>query len=55
MSAVREFADVFLEELLGEPPERQVNFRIDITKASYRLAPPKMHELSSQLQELLGK
>ena len=46
---VREFADVFPEELPGVPPERQVEFRIDlvpvtapIAKASYRLAPPEM-------------
>ena len=59
---VREFADVFPEELPGVPPERQVEFKIDlvpgaapIAKASYRLAPPEMQELSSQLQELLGK
>ena len=54
---VREFTDVFPEELPGMPPERQFEFRIDlvsvvapIAKASYRLAPPEIHELSSQLQ-----
>ena len=59
---VREFADVFPEELHGIPPERQVEFRIDlvpgaapIAKAPYRLAPPEMQELSTQLQELLDK
>ncbi|CAH1431740.1 unnamed protein product [Lactuca virosa] len=59
---VREFADVFPEELPGIPSARQVEFRIDlvpgaapIAKASYRLAPPEMQELSSQLQELMGK
>ena len=46
---VRDFRDVFLEELPGVPPERQVEFRIDlvpgaapIAKAPYRLAPPEM-------------
>ena len=60
--AVREFVDVFPEELPGIPPERKVEFRIDlvpgagpISKAPYRLAPPEMQEMSSQLQELLGK
>ena len=50
---VCEFPDVFPEELPGVPPERQVEFRIDlvpgaapIAKAPYRLAPPKMQELS---------
>ena len=59
---VWEFANVFLEELPGVPHERQVDFRIDlvpsvaaIAKVSYRLEPPEMQELSSQLQELLGK
>ena len=54
--------DVFLEELSGVPPERQVESGIEfvprvapIAKAPYRLAPPEMQELSSQLQELLGK
>ena len=46
---VREFPDVFLGELPGIPPGRQVEFRINlvpgvapITKAAYRLAPPEM-------------
>ena len=59
---VREFPDVFPEELPGVPPERQVEFGIDlvpgaapIAKAPYRLAPSEMQELSSQLQELLGQ
>ncbi|GJV54571.1 retrovirus-related pol polyprotein from transposon TNT 1-94 [Tanacetum coccineum] len=56
----REFHDVFPEELLGIPPERQVEFCIDlipgstpIAKTPYRLAPSKMQELMKQLQELL--
>ena len=59
---VREFPDVFPEELPGVPPERQVEFSIDlvltavpIAKAPYLLAPPKMQVYSSQHQELLGK
>ena len=62
VSIVRDYLDVFPEYLPEVPPERQVELRIDlasgvatIAKASYRLAPPEMHELSSQLQELLGK
>ena len=53
---------MFPEELPGIPPERQVEFRIDlvpgaapIAKAPYRLAPPEMQDLSMQLQELLDK
>ena len=51
-----EFPDVFPEELPGVPPERQVEFHVDlvpgaapISKAPYRLAPLDMQELSSQL------
>ena len=58
----REFPDVLSKELPGVPPERQVEFTIDlvlgasqIPNVSYRLAPPEMQELSSLLQELLGK
>ncbi|GJR33764.1 hypothetical protein Tco_1209448 [Tanacetum coccineum] len=53
---VRDFTDVFLEDLLGFPPQRQVEFRIDlipratlIAKSPYRLAPSEMQELSEQL------
>ncbi|KAJ9567836.1 hypothetical protein OSB04_003802 [Centaurea solstitialis] len=59
---VREFPEVFLEELPGLPPQRQVEFHIDlvpgvppIAKSPYRLAPSEMQELSNQLQELLDK
>ncbi|GJR54474.1 putative reverse transcriptase domain-containing protein [Tanacetum coccineum] len=59
---VNEFLDVFPEDLSGIPPERQVEFRIDlipgatpIAKTPYRLAPSEMKELMSQLQELLDK
>ena len=62
MLVVRDFVDVFLEKLPSVLPERHVEFRIDlvlsatlISKAPYHLVPPEMHELSSQLQELLGK
>nr|GEZ15056.1 putative reverse transcriptase domain-containing protein [Tanacetum cinerariifolium] len=48
--------------LSGIPPERQVKFRIDlipgetpIAKTPYCLAPSKMKEIMSQLQELLDK
>ena len=46
---VREFPDVFLEDLSGMPHERQVEFKIDmiagvalIANARYHLASPKM-------------
>ncbi|GJT50633.1 putative reverse transcriptase domain-containing protein [Tanacetum coccineum] len=59
---VRDFADVFPEDLTGLPPQRQVEFRIDlvpratpVAKSPYRLAPSEMQELSGQLQELQDK
>ncbi|GJS58486.1 reverse transcriptase domain-containing protein [Tanacetum coccineum] len=62
ISVVQDFVDVFLDDLSGLPPQRQVEFRIDlipgampIAKSSYRLAPSKMQELSGQLQELQDK
>ncbi|GJV65800.1 putative reverse transcriptase domain-containing protein [Tanacetum coccineum] len=59
---VREFLEVFPEDLPGLPPVRQVEFQIDlipgaapVARAPYRLAPSKMQELSNQLQgELLS-
>ncbi|GKC56944.1 putative reverse transcriptase domain-containing protein, partial [Tanacetum coccineum] len=59
---VRDFTDVFLEDLLELPPQRQVEFRVDlfhgampVAKSPYRLAPLEMQELSKQLQELEDK
>ncbi|GJV32048.1 putative reverse transcriptase domain-containing protein [Tanacetum coccineum] len=59
---VRGFTDVFSEDLLGLPLQRQVEFRIDLVpgatpveKSPYRLAPSEMQELSEQLQELEDK
>ncbi|GJU04050.1 putative reverse transcriptase domain-containing protein [Tanacetum coccineum] len=56
---VKEFPKVFLEDLPGLPPVRQVEFQINlmpgaapVTRAPYRLAPSEMQELSDQLQEL---
>ncbi|GKA00940.1 putative reverse transcriptase domain-containing protein [Tanacetum coccineum] len=59
---VREFPDVFLEDLSGLPPYREVEFRIDlipgamlVANSPYRLAPTKMQEMSNQLKELQDK
>ncbi|GKF68850.1 hypothetical protein Tco_0198529 [Tanacetum coccineum] len=59
---IRDFPEVFPEELPGLPPPRQVEFRIDlvsgavpVARAPYRLAPSEMKKLSVQLQELLEK
>ncbi|GJU78967.1 reverse transcriptase domain-containing protein [Tanacetum coccineum] len=59
---VREFLEVFPENLPGLPPVRQVEFQIDlipgaapVARAPYRLAPSEMQELSNQLQELADR
>ena len=59
---VSDFPDVFPEELPGLPPQREIEFAIDVvpgaTPASitpYRMAPVELKELKLQLQELLEK
>ncbi|GAB2303215.1 hypothetical protein Dimus_038375 [Dionaea muscipula] len=59
---VNEFPDVFPEDLPGLPPDREVEFVIDlvpgtkpISKARYRMASIELKELHAQLQELLEK
>ncbi|GKD21229.1 putative reverse transcriptase domain-containing protein [Tanacetum coccineum] len=59
---VRDFPEVFPEDLSGLPPTRQVEFQIDlvpgaapVARAPYRLAPSEMKELSEQLKELSDK
>nr|GEV83323.1 putative reverse transcriptase domain-containing protein [Tanacetum cinerariifolium] len=56
------FLEVFLDDLPGLPPPRQVEFRIDlvpgaapVARAPYRLAPSEMKEVAEQLQELSEK
>ncbi|KAD5960858.1 hypothetical protein E3N88_12330 [Mikania micrantha] len=57
---VCEYPDVFPDELPGLPPDREIEFSIDlipgaqpISKAPYRMAPLELKELKEQLQELL--
>ncbi|GKA72725.1 putative reverse transcriptase domain-containing protein [Tanacetum coccineum] len=59
---IRDFPKVFLEDFPGLPPTRQVEFQINlvpsaapVARAPYRLAPSKLQELSTQLQELSDK
>ncbi|GJS11794.1 putative reverse transcriptase domain-containing protein [Tanacetum coccineum] len=59
---VRDFPEVFLEDLSGIPPTRKVEFQIDlipsaapVARAPYQLAPSEMKEFSDQLQELSDK
>ncbi|KAL0561158.1 hypothetical protein IC582_001578 [Cucumis melo] len=59
---VRDYSDVFPEELPGLPPHREIEFAIElepgtvlISRASYRMAPAELKELKVQLHELLNK
>ncbi|GJW76167.1 putative reverse transcriptase domain-containing protein [Tanacetum coccineum] len=59
---IRDFLEVFLEDLPGIPQTGQVEFQIylihgvaPVARGPYRLAPSEMKELSDQLQELYDK
>ena len=59
---VHEFEDVFSEEVPRLPPNREVEFSIDlvprtgpVSMAPYRRAPTKLVELKKQIEELLRK
>ncbi|KAA3484453.1 Retrotransposon protein [Gossypium australe] len=59
---VCDFIDVFLEELLGLPPEWEVEFAIElvlgfasISIAPHRMAPTELKELKAWLQELTDR
>ena len=60
MPVVKEYPDVFSEELESLPPKREIVFKIDVTpevapisKMPYRMAPAELKELKLQLQDLL--
>ncbi|XP_075481165.1 uncharacterized protein LOC142521876 [Primulina tabacum] len=59
---VKEFPDVFPDEIPGFPPQREIDFSIElvsgtnpISRAPYRLAPAELRELKEQLHDLLEK
>ncbi|GJT03124.1 putative reverse transcriptase domain-containing protein, partial [Tanacetum coccineum] len=59
---VRDFPEVFLDDLSGLQPIQEIEFRIElipgatpVAKSPYRLAPSEMEELSVQLKELQDK
>ncbi|KAA0062248.1 DNA/RNA polymerases superfamily protein [Cucumis melo var. makuwa] len=59
---VKEFLDVFPGDLSGLPPDREIEFTIEllpgttpISQAPYRMAPSELKELKMQLQELVDK
>ena len=59
---VREFLDVFPDDIAELPPKREVEFTIDLIPGTvpisippYRMAPTELRELKAQLEELLSK
>jgi hypothetical protein len=59
---VQEYPDVFLEDLLGMPPDCDIEFIIDllpgappISKRSYRMLVNELAELKKQIVELQSK
>jgi hypothetical protein len=59
---VREFPDMFPDDLLGMPPERAIEFMIElqpgtapISKAPYKMSREELAELKIQLKDLLDK
>eukprot|EP00253_Pinus_taeda_P013536 PITA_13536 len=59
---IREFTDVFPEEIPELPPKGNIDFTIElvpgiapVSRAPYRMSVPELTELKMQLQELLDK
>ncbi|GKD82794.1 hypothetical protein Tco_1349633, partial [Tanacetum coccineum] len=59
---LRDFPEVFPNDLLVLPPLSEIEFRIElipeatpVAKSPYRLAPSELEELSGQLKELQDK
>ncbi|GKF21812.1 putative reverse transcriptase domain-containing protein, partial [Tanacetum coccineum] len=59
---LRDFSEVFPDDLFGLPPIREIEFPIElipgatpVAKSPYHLAPSEMEELSGQLKELQDK
>ena len=59
---LKEYIDVFPEEIPGLPPKRELDFTIELvpsavpsSKAPYRMNILEINELNSQLKELIDK
>nr|GEV61717.1 hypothetical protein [Tanacetum cinerariifolium] len=58
---VKDFPEVFLDNLYGLPPIQEIKFQIElvpampVAKSPYRLAPSELEELSGQLKEIQDK
>ena len=62
MPIVCEYLDVFLEELSGLLPKREIKFTIEVVyrttlifQIPYRMTPSELKELKNQLEELIEK
>ena len=62
MPVINEYPDVFPDELVSLPPEREIEFKIDlapgttpISKTSYWMTPTELKELTMQLLDLLER
>ena len=62
ISVVCEFLDVFPKDLHGLPPDREVEFSIElepdtapISRRPYRMAPRELAEMKKRLEELMEK
>ena len=62
ISVVREFSDVFPKDLPSIPPDREIDFQIElapgtepISKAPNRMSPLELKELKVQMEELVNK
>ena len=62
LPVAREFPEVFPKDIFGLPPEREIEFPIDlvpsagpISIAPYRMSLIELDELKKQLEELLEK
>ena len=59
---VKEFPDVFLDDLSGLPPDRAIEFVIELVPGTepisiplYRMTPTELKEFKAQMEELLSK
>ena len=62
LPVVKEFPEVFPDEIPDVPPEREVEFAIDlvpgtkpVSMAPYRMSASELAELKKQLEDLLDK
>jgi hypothetical protein len=59
---LREYRDVFLEEVSGLPPRRDIDFLVElapgvvpVSRTPYRMSTPELVELKLQLKEMMEK